>query len=120
MFNNLPEGMLEKLVKYLVSDDAIKEVKKVEEIIEKSIIINYEYLNRIGIDPLDKGKVFIIITNIKNYWSSSKVKNNDMKKIKKEVYKYSLIATGRKTKWMNVANVIAFVIYIYVIGLKSN
>ena len=120
MFNNLPEGMLEKLVKYLVSDDAIKEVKKIEEIIEKSIIINYEYLNRIGIDPLDKGKVFLIITNIKNYWSSSKVKNNDMKKIKKEVYKYSLIATGRKTKWMNVANVIAFVIYIYVIGLKSN
>jgi len=119
MFNNLPEGMLEKLVKYVVSDDAIDEIKTLEWIIEKTIIINYEYLNRIDISPLDKSKIFLIITNIKNYWSSSKVKNEDMVKIKKELYKLSLVATGRKTKWMNTANVIAFVIYIYVMGLKN-
>jgi len=119
MFNNLPSGMLDKLIKYVVSDDNIKEIKKVEEIVEKSMIINYEYLNRIGIDPLDKAKVILIINNIKNYWSSSKVKNHDMKKIKKELYRYSLVATGRKTKWMNVANVIAFVVYAYTIGLKN-
>jgi len=119
MFNNLPAGMLLTMVRYLVSDDAEKEFKHVEEIIDKSIIINYEYLNRIEIDPLDKSKIFIIITNIKNYWSSSKVKNTDMKHIKEKVYKYSLISTGRKTKWMNVANVIAFVIYIYITGLKN-
>ena len=82
--------------------------------------INYEYLNRIGINPLDKANVFLIMTNIKNYWSSSKVKNEKMKKIKSKLYKFSLIATGRKTKWMNVANVIAFVVYVYVLGLKNS
>ena len=119
MFNNLPAGMLYTMVKYLVSDDAEKEFKNVEHIIDRSIVLNYEYLNRIEIEPLNKTKIFLIITNIKNYWSSSKVKNHEMKKIKEQVYKYSLISTGRKTKWMNVANVIAFVIYIYTVGLKN-
>ena len=120
LFNNLPSGMLMKLLKWSVSDDAINYIKDIENIIEESIIINYEYLNRIGINPLDKANVFLIMANIKNYWSSSKVKNEKMKKIKSKLYKFSLIATGRKTKWMNVANVIAFVVYVYVLGLKNS
>ena len=119
MFNNLPAGMLEKMLKYLVSDENTKEIKKVESIIEKSIIVNYEYLNRIGVDPLSKSNVFLMISNIKNYWSSSKVNVPDMKHMKKDLYKYSLLATGRKTKWMNVANSIAIVIYIYVLAIKN-
>jgi len=117
-FNNLPDGMLVKMLKFVATDDKHIDRKKMSEVLEKIIVIDYEYLNRIDINPLDKTQVLLIITNLKNYWSSSKVKNPEMEKIKKYLYKVSMLATGRKTSWMNVANVIAFTVYVYVFALK--
>jgi hypothetical protein len=118
-FNNLPAGMLLKLVKFVATDEKHVDRKKMSQVIEDIIVIDYEYLNRIDINPLDKSNVLLIISNLKNYWSSSKVKNPKMDEIKKYILKLSYIATGRKTSWMNVANTIAFTVYIYVFGLKN-
>lgn len=121
MFNSLPEGLLLKTLNELVNDEEEELIKAKDmlEILEKSIILNYEYLNRLGINPLDKTKIYLIITNIKNYWSSSKVKNKDMDNIKKTLFKTFVKATGRKTKWMIVADVIAFIVYVYSLALKK-
>jgi len=86
--------------------------------LEDILTINIEYLQRYDINIEDRSNIPKALVMIKNYWSSSKVKNEKMTAIKKYLLNYASICTGKRTKWILVTLVIAFVLYVFLRSLK--
>jgi hypothetical protein len=81
-------------------------------IVEKMLKVNFEYLQRININPYDRTKIPEIIVKIRQYWSSSKVNNKDMKEVKKYLQRKVRDCTKRTTSWFTAAVANAFVVYL--------
>jgi len=89
------------------------------ELLKDILILSFDYLNRLNLNITEVNNLPKSILLLKNYWSSSKVNNKDMKEVKKYIYYLSMITTGRKTKWILSTTTIMFILYIYIKALKK-
>jgi len=132
LFNNINEDLLYKMVKCSTYHEAhdfkyiyklLKyDKKKVKDpyikLLQDIITIDIDYLQRIDEINNIETRLPIILVKIRNYWSSSKVKNDKMKAIKKYLYHLAIRCTGKKTSWLASALAIAFAVYVFLRSLK--
>jgi hypothetical protein len=60
-----------------------------------------------------RSNILTMLVNIKGYWSSSSVKDPDVKHIKKYLYNLSKKALDKKTKFLLVTNSIGILLYVF-------
>ncbi len=131
MVSNVNSDLIVKFLKCMSNKEFIEEYgnkfKKIlgddikdphTEVLKKILLIDIEYLQRYDINISDKSKLPKMIVMIKNYWSSSKVNNEDMKKIKSFLSNMAVMCTKKKTKWLITSLVIAYVTYIFLRSMK--
>lgn len=72
-----------------------------------------EYNRTKGIMSDYRSQILDMITNVKGYWSSSSVKDPEVKYIKKYLFNLSKKALDKKTKFLLVTNSIGVLLYIF-------
>ncbi len=112
IFKNITEKDARVALKAL-SELALEEPEYVEELIETTLkaSIGYLYLDKLY-PPYLKNTV-AIMKHLKGYYSSSKVKNEDVLKSKKMMLKVVTKATKRKTKWLTISITNTLLIYLF-------
>jgi len=101
-----------------VSDVDKVEVKEVEAIVEKVLLISYTYLSKINLNIEKRENIPKAITAVRYYFSSSKVNNEDIVEVKKEIKKLVLKHTKIKTKWLVSSYILAYIVYVFIRSLK--
>lgn len=91
-----------------------------DSVLEDILSISFEYLQRLNINISDRSNIPESLTLLKNYWSSSKVKNEKMDDIKRYLRDMALVLTGRRTKWLITTLVLSFTLYVYLRSMKKN
>lgn len=115
---NITEQQLYKFLSCMSDTEFVKH-KTLMYIVEQSMVINYEYLMRNNISLSNRENIPRALIMVRNYWSSSKVKNKDMVKIKNELKKLCKICTGKRTTWLLITLSIAYVTYVFLRALKK-
>jgi len=118
MFGNLEKDLIIKFIKCMSDDDFI-EHDKLNNIIDKVMLISFNYLQRSNINIAERKYIPKALVNIRFYWSSSKVRNQEMKDVKNELYNLSKICTGRKTNWLLITIVLSYITYLFLRSLKE-
>ena len=111
--------LLKQTLNCISDTDDEKEKQKILIYAEEVIVISLDYLQRINLNIRDRKYIPKALVLIKNYWSSSKVKNPTMEEIKKYFREKSFKCTGKKTSWLLVSLSIAVVVYIFLRSLKQ-
>jgi len=111
--------LLKQTLNCISDTDDEKEKQKILIYAEEVIVISLDYLQRINLNIRDRKYIPKALVLIKNYWSSSKVKNPTMEEIKKYFREKSFKCTGKKTSWLLVSLSIALVVYIFLRSLKQ-
>jgi len=81
MFNGIDEVIITKFLRCM-SDTENVDVNELLKIVEDILTISFTYLQRSNINVEQREYIPRALSLIKNYWSASKVKNEDMEKIK--------------------------------------
>jgi len=110
---NLDTNEFVKTLKYLSNEVIIRPDDK-DDFISVSILQTIKYINEKNISHDYAGNIYNIINMMKGYWSSSSVKDKEVKHVKKLLYNITHKATGKKTKWLLVTISINILIYIFV------
>jgi len=131
MVSNVNSDLIIKFLKCMTSREFVEEYgnkfKKIlgdnikdphTEVLKKILLIDIEYLQRYDININDKSKLPKMLVMIKNYWSSSKVNNEEMKKIKAFLANMAVVCTKKKTKWLITSLVIAYVTYVFLRSMR--
>jgi len=131
MVSNVNKDLIIKFLKCMSDKDFIdkygKEFSKIlgkdikdphSYVLREIMLIDIEYLQRYDININDKTKLPKMLIMIKNYWSSSKVNNENMKKIKAYLNSLATVCTKKKTKWLITSLVIAYVTYVFLRSMK--
>jgi len=111
------------MLKYLSCVSDIKDEqdqKQIYSYVETIVIKDLEYLQRINLNIEQRENIYKAISLIKNYWSSSKVKDPEMKEIKNYFNKLAFTCTGKKTSWLLVSLAIGIITYIFLMSLKKS
>ena len=118
LFNGTKFEEFYRILKSMSNPDKV-DAKNIEYIVEKIIMISYTYLNKLNLNVNDKKNLTKVITAVKFYWSSSKVKNEDMADIKSKVNELVNIFTARKTKWVITTYTLAYILYVFLRSIKK-
>ena len=133
MVSNVNSDLIVKFLKCMSNKEFVEKYgKEFKDILGKNIpdphtyslkqilLIDIEYLQRYNINMNDKSKLPKMLVMIKNYWSSSKVNNEEMKKIKAFLSNMATVCTKKKTKWLITSLVIAYVTYVFLRSMKTS
>ena len=112
MFKNVKKDDLRAVLNYM-SDEYLKDNKRIKSLIEHSLKANINYLNVNKMNPPYDLRIVSVVRHLKGFWSSSKVKDPDLKKAKKLVYSISKDVTKKKTKWLTVSLGMSVSVYIF-------
>jgi len=116
---NIDETLLKNFIICVSELKDEKEKKEIYTIVEDVILISLEYLQRLNLNIEKREYIPKAITNIKNYWSSSKVTVSRMKDIKDYIKELAYQCTGKKTSWLLVSLTIGYITYIFARSLKK-
>lgn len=110
---NLEEKNLMTTLKYIANDIEIKETDK-DNFVNVTIESAIAYLRTKKITGSYHKHMLDSITYLRNYWSSSSVKDKDLKKTKKYLFDVTNKATGKRTKWLLSTVSISVMLYIFI------
>lgn len=113
--NLAPDKFIETL-KYLSTNVQVKPGDP-DDFIEVSIVATLNYLRTKDITSDYNKHAYEILNLMKRYWSSSSVKDADIKHIKKYLYDIAGKATGLKTKWLLATITIGVLMYVFIRAL---
>ena len=113
---NLESDKLKEVLKYIATTDL--KLKEDEDFIEVAVVNTISYLRTKNITSDYNKHIYDIINYMKGYWSSSSVKNKKIDNAKKYLNKLTIVATGKKTKWVVSLLTIAVLMYIFIRSLK--
>ena len=116
---NITPELLQNFIECLSDTEDEKVRKQIYVYIEKIILKDLEYLQRININIKKREYIPKATVLIKNYWSSSKVKDPEMKEIKTYFQQLAFTCTGKKTGWLLVSLAIGIITYIFLMSLKQ-
>jgi len=100
----------------LIHEKSLKDpemMKLLEDIVE--VCIYYLYIGKLY--PPYSDRMVAVIKFLKNYWSSSSLKDVKMNETKKKLIALVKEATGIKTSWILTSTAIILAIYIYVLAI---
>jgi len=118
LFKNIDKSLIYNFLKYM-SDSDRKDVNDIVKIIEKSLILSFTYLQKNDVNIEKREYVPKALVMIRNYWSASKVKNDEMDDIKDFLVSEAFKCTGKKTAWVQVTLAISYIVYIFLRSLKK-
>jgi hypothetical protein len=118
LFKNIDKNLIYKFLKYM-SDSDRRDANDIINIIEKSLLITFNYLQRSDINIENREYVPKALIMVRNFWSASKVKNDDMLEVKEFLVKEAFKCTGKKTAWVQVTLAISYIVYIFLRSLKK-
>lgn len=116
---NINKELMQQFLTCVSEIEEKKEQEKIYEYIELIVLKNLEYLQRLNINIKKREYIPKAIVLIKNFWSSSKVKDPKMKEIKAYFQNLAFKCTGKKTSWLLVSLSIGIIAYIFLISLKQ-
>jgi len=119
LFPNIKEDLITKFL-VCMTEERINKPKNYYPLLEKMIYINLEYLQRWNVNISDRSTIPKALVMVRNYWSSSKVKNKDMDEIKNYLRRMAKVCTGKRTSWLVNSLSIAFVTYVFLRMLKND
>jgi len=119
LFPNVKEKYIQDAIK-CITNEKINKPKDMFKIIELVISINMEYLQRMNVSISNRANIPNALVLLRNYWSSSKVKNKDMDTVKKYFKKVLRKCMTVKTSWVISSLIIIIVIYMFLRMLKQN
>lgn len=103
-----------KKVIHSLPDYVLTNPSHMEAILSKIVSANIEYLYVTKMYPPYDKSVTPMLKHLKNYWSSSKVKEPKVKEVKEELYRITKEVTGKNTRWVVVSTSIIVIIYLFV------
>lgn len=106
------EKILKKTLVYLSEEVEIKPNDK-DDFLNISILRTINYINSKGINSDYNSHIMTILKYMKNYWSSSSVKEKDVIHIKSYLKKQVQKATKKKTNWVLAATSVGVLLYIF-------
>lgn len=112
LFPNLNEAVFRKILEY-VSENSLKDNYVKNDLVDDIITSSFSYLSTQSIFDY-KRDIVAVIKNLKNYWSSSSVRDSDIIKVKKEITKMIKKVYDRNTSWVISTLVLAVVMYIII------
>ena len=118
LYNKVDRNLLYEFIKDML-DENFLEHKKLNDIISTILNESFQYLVRIDINIEDRRNLSEALVSIKQYWSSSKVKNENMDKVKEELFDLAHRSTGRKTGWLLTSLLLSFITYTFLRSLKK-
>jgi len=110
---NLDEKNLTTTLKYLSNEVKVNQNDK-NNFVAVTIESAISYLRVRNITSDYNKHVIEIMEYLKNYWSSSSVKNKEIKKTKKYLFDLTNQATGKRTKWLLSTISISVMLYIFI------
>lgn len=110
---NLDEKNLTLTLKYLANEVDVNQNDK-DNFIAVTIESAISYLRIKNITSEYNKHMLDIMEYLKNYWSSSSVKNKEIKKTKKYLFNLTNQATGKRTKWLLSTISISVMLYIFI------
>lgn len=110
---NLDEKNLVNTLKYITNEIEVNQNDK-DNFINVTIESAIAYLRTKKITGSYHKHMLESIDYLRNYWSSSSVKNRELKKTKKYLFDITNKATGKKTKWLLSTVSISVMLYIFV------
>lgn len=113
---------IDKFVQTLqyMSDNLQPKIGDKDDILEHTINITISYLRTKNIVGDYHSKAYEILMLMKGYWSSSSVKDVEVKYLKKYTYDIAEKATGKKTSWMLATISISVLLYIFLRSIYKN
>jgi len=118
LFNNVDEDLIKKFLICMTNDKFIQH-DELQKIIETSMLISFAYLQRMNVNVENKETIPKALINIRFYWASSKVKNEEMNTIKGRLAVKAKECINRKTNWLLTTLALSYVIYIYLRSMKK-
>ena len=112
LFKNLKASELRKTLRY-ISELSITKPNEINDILDTSLKANIEYLYITKMQPPYDKRIVTVVQQLRGYWSSSKVKDKHVLKVKKDLMIISKKATGRNTRWLLVTISLVIPIYIF-------
>lgn len=112
--NNLDNDRFVETLKYISENyDFITKHKNAIDFIDISIETTISYIRTKGIITDYHKHALDILKHMKGYWSSSSVKDKEIKQVKEFLNDITYIAIGKKTKWVLASITIAVLLYIF-------
>jgi len=118
LFKNVNAEDILKILRHM-SDSDVVDNKTVTDLVESILSISFNYLQRNNINIENREEIPKALIAVRFYFSSSKVENKEMDKIKKFLYKEVKKATGRNTKWYLITVTLSYILYVFLRSLKK-
>lgn len=117
-FNNISKDLIYHFLKKM-TDDNIVDVKKINWVIENILIESFSYLKRNNVNIEQREYLPKALVMIKNYWSSSKVDNPNMKDVKEYLFKTAKDITNKKTAWVLSSLSLIYIVFVFLRSTKK-
>jgi len=116
---NIDKGVLTDTLIYMSEHVDIK-IDSDEDFLNISIMKTISYINSKGINTDYNSRIVEILKHMKNYWTSSSVKDKEIRVTKDNISKIVVKATNKKTKWLVAITTVGVMLYIFLRALMKN
>ena len=113
---NLQLDVLRETLVYL-SNIYMDNSKKIDDILDTTIMLSIRYLNSKAVVNNYDTSLDNVLLLLKGYWTSSKIKDKDVIKVKKDINKLVKKGTGISTSWRIITVTIGLLLYLFLRGL---
>jgi len=113
---NIQLDILKDTLKYM-SNIYLSNHKKIDELLELTIMTSIRYLNHKSVTHNYDGRLDTVLSLLKGYWTSSKIKDKDVVYIKKRYSRIIKKGTGINTSWRIITITIGLLLYLFVRSL---
>jgi len=113
---NIQLDILKDTLKYM-SNIYLSNHKKIDELLELTIMTSIRYLNHKSVTHNYDGRLDTVLSLLKGYWTSSKIKDKDVVYIKKQYSRIIKKGTGINTSWRIITITIGLLLYLFVRSL---
>jgi len=118
LFKNIDDKDITGLLKDITDDEFINR-NELESLVEEILTISFSFLQKSNINIEQREYIPKALVNLRFYWSSSKVKNEDMTMVKNKLYKLAYKSTNRKTNWFLITLTLIFILYVFLRSIKK-
>lgn len=119
LYTNIDDKQIFEMLNHMSNGDNFTNSDILPSVlVEEILLISFKYLQRLNINVEDRSSIPDALVSIRFFWSGSKVKNENMIRIKKHLAKEAGLATGRKTSWLLAGLSLVYINYIFLRSLK--
>lgn len=118
LFKNITDEDITGFLRDITDDKFIKQ-NELKYLVENILTISFSFLQKSNINIEQREYIPKALVNIRFYWASSKVKNEEMIKIKDIIHKLAYKSTGRKTNWFLITLTLTFILYVFLRSIRK-